>query len=138
MQDLMRASFTRLVRFLHRRMDIPRVQSSDFGICSGALQMPQERVQIWMRHLHTSSQSRVKTFNSPTMDRHMQYSVFHTIAFLAFSRFAFSTPAMVPHFHVPQVHVSHFQRPRCAVWVPVVQIAHQSVNSVESQRKISH
>ena len=73
------------------------VQSSDFGfgICCGVLQMPQERVQIWMRHLHTSSQSRVKTFNSSVMDRHMQHSVFHTrpIAFLAFSCPAFSTPA---------------------------------------------
>jgi len=66
------------------------------------------------------------------MDRRMQHSVFHTIAFLAFSCLAISTLAswcckfmsrifypcnMVPHFHVPQVHVSHFQRPRCKLKV---------------------
>jgi len=64
---------------------------------------------------------------SSAMDRHMQHSVFHTIAFLEFSCLAISTLAswcrkfmsrifhpcnMVRHFHVPQVHVSHFQRPR--------------------------
>ena len=26
---------------------------------------------------------------------------------------------MVPHFHVPQFHVSHFQRPRCNVQLDV-------------------
>ena len=65
------------------------------------------------------------------MDRHMQHSVFHTIAFLEFLCLAISTIASwcrkfmsrifhpcttVPHFHVPQVHVSHFQRPRLSAW----------------------
>jgi len=67
------------------------------------------------------------------MDRHIQHSVFHTIAFLAFSCLAISTLAswcrkfmsrifhpcnMVPHFHVPQIHVSHFQRPRRNILQP--------------------
>ena len=96
-----------------------------------------------MRWLFKSSVRLVKTqksgafscllmHSSSAMDRHMQHSVFHTIAFLAFSCLAFSTPAtwcrifmsrnfmsrifhpcnVVPHFHVPKVHGSHFQRPR--------------------------
>ena len=57
-------------------------------------------------------------YSCSAMDRPIQHSVFHTIAFLAFSCHAFSTPAtwcrifMSRNFYpcklVPQIHVSHF------------------------------
>ena len=94
MQDLMRASFTRLQvgALLTSPYGHTAVQSSDFGfgICCGALQMPQERVQIWMREIWCSFLS--------------------TYAFLLGNGQTYATLG-VPYYRVSRIFMSHIFYP---------------------------
>ena len=93
-----------------------------------------------MGHLQSAAKSSALScrlmHSCSAMDRHMQHEVFHTIAFLAFSCLAFSTPATWCRIFMPRNFMSRIFSVPKIVW-PERELTRVIENQVNRPGKLS-